>query len=56
MYVYEYYYVDEYKGLLDPIEVYGNSEDTLKTIEAVKKEFLRNGWEGDGVMPNRNLD
>jgi hypothetical protein len=50
MYVYEYYYVDEYKGLLDPIEVYGNSEDTLKTIEAVKKEFLRNGWEGDGEI------
>lgn len=50
MYVYEYYYVDEYNGLLDPIKVYGNTEDTLNTIEAVKKEFLRYGWEGDGEI------
>lgn len=50
MFVYEYYYVDEYKGLLDPVTVYGNTPDTLQMIENVKKEFLKNGWEGDGEI------
>lgn len=50
MYVYEYCFVDEYKGLLDPLEVYGNNEETIKNIESVKKEFLKNGWEGDGEI------
>lgn len=50
MFVYEYYYVDEYKGLINPKDVYGDNKETEEKIEKVKEAFLKKGWEGDGEI------
>lgn len=50
MFVYEYYYVDEYKGLINPKDVYGDNKETEEKIEKVKEAFRKKGWEGDGEI------
>jgi len=46
--VFKYQFIDYLRATFDPLKIYGNTKNTNDTIEAVKRIFLRNGWEGDG--------
>lgn len=46
--VLQYEHIDYLDLSLDPHKIYGKKQKVDKAIAAVKKIFLKNGWEGDG--------
>lgn len=46
----KYEFIDNLDARFDPLEVYGNSEETRNVVKKVAELFKRHGWEGDGEI------